>query len=71
MFSAFFEEMYKVYFDGTNLLSPVVYPGMDVSVVSLLGTVISHAYIVTGILPPDSISQLGLLFVRSKCYCVT
>ena len=43
--------MYKVYFDGTNLLSPIVYPGMDVSVISLLGAIISHAYIVTGILP--------------------
>ena len=51
MFSAFFEEMYKVYFDRANLLSPVVHPGMDVSVISILGAIISHAYLVTGILP--------------------
>ena len=51
MFSAFFEEMYKVYFDGANLLSPIVHPGMDVSVISIIGAIISHAYIVTGILP--------------------
>ena len=51
MFSAFFEEMYMVYFDGANLLSPIVHPGMDVSVISILGAIISHAYIVRGILP--------------------
>ena len=51
MFSAFFEEMYKVYFDGANLLSPIVHPGMDVEVMSILGAVISHAYIIAGILP--------------------
>lgn len=51
MFSAFFEEMYKAYFDGANLLSPIVHPGMDVEVMSILGVIISHAYIATGILP--------------------
>ena len=40
--------MYKVYFDGANLLSPIVHPGMDVSVISILGAIISHA---TRILP--------------------
>lgn len=51
MFSAFFEEMYKAYFDSANLLSPIVHPGMDVEVMSILGAIISHAYIATGILP--------------------
>ncbi len=48
LFSAFFEEAYKKLFDGSSLLCPVVHPGMDVSTV---GLIISHAYLVTGLLP--------------------
>ena len=51
MFSAFFEEAYKRLFDGSCLLSPVVHPDMDTSVLTTLGFVISHAYMVTGLLP--------------------
>ena len=48
MFSAFFEEIYRVFF---NLLTPIVGPGMDVSTSSIIVTVISHAYIACGLLP--------------------
>ena len=51
MYSAFFEETYKHLFDGSTLLCPVVHPEMDVSTLATVGTIISHAYMVTGILP--------------------
>ena len=41
MFSAFYEKAYEKLFDGSSLLCPVLHPE----------TVISHAYMVTGILP--------------------
>ncbi len=51
LFSAFFEEAYKKLFDGSSLLCPVVHPGMDVSTLKTVGLIISHAYLVTGLLP--------------------
>ena len=50
MFSAFYEDSYERLFDGSSLC-PVVHPEMDVSVLATVGFVISHAYMVTGILP--------------------
>ena len=51
MFSGFFQEAYKKLFDGSALLCPVVHPGMNMSTLTTLGRVISHAYLVTGLLP--------------------
>ena len=51
MFSAFYEEVYERLFDGSSLLCPIVHPEMDMSVLTTMGFVISHAYMVTGILP--------------------
>lgn len=51
MFSAFYEMAYEKLFDGSSLLCPVVHPDMDVSMLSAMGCVISHAYLVTGLLP--------------------
>ncbi len=51
LFSAFFEEAYKKLFDGSTLLCPVVHPGMNVSTLKTVGLIISHAYLVTGLLP--------------------
>ena len=51
MFSAFYVETYDRLFDGSSLLCPTVYPEMDMSMLTTVGFVISHAYIVTGILP--------------------
>ena len=51
MFSAFYEAAYVKLFDGVSLLTPVVHPHMDMSVLPILGTIISHAYLVSGILP--------------------
>ncbi len=72
MFSAFFEMAYKKLFDGCSLLSPVVHPGMDVSTLKVIGFVISHAYLVTGLLPVQiafpclSLSLLGTSVTVSK-----
>ena len=51
MFSAFFEEAYKVHFDGASLLAPVVHPTVNMQHLPLLGAVISHAYLSCEILP--------------------
>ena len=51
MYSAFFEEAYKYHFDGNTLLSPIVHPEMDTSLISTMGSIISHAYMVAGVLP--------------------
>jgi hypothetical protein len=51
MFSAFYEEAYKKHFEGASLVVPAIHPGMDMRAFSILGTIISHAYLVLGILP--------------------
>ena len=50
MFSAFFEEAYRKLFEGALLVTPAVHPGMDYSLLPLLGCIISHVYLVSGIL---------------------
>lgn len=47
LFSAFYEEAYVKLFDGASLLTPVDFPNLDAT----LGTIISHVYIIAGILP--------------------
>ena len=51
MFSAFFEDAYAKLFDGGSLLVPAVLPHIDESVWPVMGAIISHAYLVSGILP--------------------
>lgn len=51
MYSVFYEEAYKKYFDGNVLLSPIVHPEMNTPVLSTLGAIVSHGYLVTGVLP--------------------
>ena len=51
VFSAFFEEAYARCFDGSSLLTPSDSPFMDLSTMSTLGTIISHVYLLTGMLP--------------------
>ena len=50
-FSAFFEAAYDKYFDGCSLLTPVISPHSSKSELALIGLVISHVYISSGILP--------------------
>ena len=51
MFSAFFNECYKRFFDGGMLLTPIIHPQTDISKLPTLGAIISHAYLVCGYLP--------------------
>ena len=51
MFSAYWEEAYKHFFDGSSLLTPVLYPHVDMSVLPQVGAALSHGYLVCGFLP--------------------
>lgn len=51
MFSAFFEEAYLKFFDGASLLTPTDFPKLKAPPLSTLGFIISHAYLVAGMLP--------------------
>ena len=51
LFSAFWEESYVKNFDGEKLLVPAVHPNMDMTVLRLLGTILSHGFMVCGFLP--------------------
>jgi hypothetical protein len=51
MFSAFWECAYTAVFDGSSTLVPQVHPHIDMSVYPVLGTILSHGFLVTGILP--------------------
>ena len=51
MFSAFWEAAYEKVFDGSTLLSPVMHPQVDFTIFPLLGSILSHGYLLTGFLP--------------------
>ena len=50
-FSLFWKKAYLQYFDGESLLIPAVNPNTDLSTLTLLGSVLSHGYMVCGYLP--------------------
>ena len=50
-FTAFFSIAYRKFFDGSTLVTPAIHPGTDVAALKTMGCVISHAYLVSGILP--------------------
>ena len=51
MFSAYWEEAYKQFFDGNSVLTPVMHPSIDMLSLPLLGTALSHGYVVCGFIP--------------------
>ena len=51
MFSSFYEKVYLHLFDGCALLYPAMHAGVDLTAFSVIGTALSHAYIIAGILP--------------------
>ena len=51
MFVAFWEEAYKLYFDGSTLLTPVLHPHVDMQSLPKLGVILSHGYLCCGFLP--------------------
>ena len=63
MFSAFFDELYIQMFDGATLLYPNI--SCDMSTFEVIGSIISHAYLVSGVLP-DRIAFPCLAFILNK-----
>ncbi len=51
MYSCFWESAYLKHFDGETLLIPACRPGDDLSLLTTLGTIVSHGFLVSGILP--------------------
>ena len=51
MFSAFWEEAYIKNFDGETLLVPAIHPNTDMAIFPILGTILSHGFMVCGYLP--------------------
>ena len=47
----FYEEVYQQMFEGGSVMVPAILLHIDTSKWSLLGTIISHAYLICGILP--------------------
>ena len=51
MFSAYWEEAFKKFFEGSSVLTPAIHAGIDMLSLPRLGLVLSHGYIVSGFLP--------------------
>ena len=51
MFSAYWEQAYKTFFDGSSLLTPALHPHVDMSQLPQVGVVLSHGYLACGFLP--------------------
>ena len=54
-FSAIFEETYLHFFYGACLLHPAVHASIDMPTYSVLGEIISYAYLVAALLGPERI----------------
>ena len=51
MFSGFWKEAYAKFFEGSNLLIPMVNPHIDMTAYPIFDRIISHSYLVAGYLP--------------------
>lgn len=51
MFSAFWEHAYTAAFDGCSTLIPQTHPHINKSLYPVLGTIMSHGFLIAGILP--------------------
>ena len=51
MFSAFWDKCYANLFDGSTLLVPMLNPQTDISILPIIGRIISHGYLSCGFLP--------------------
>ena len=50
-FSAFFDEAYCHLFDGSSFLHPATHACVDMSSFTILGAIMSHAYLTVGVFP--------------------
>ena len=53
---AFWEETYLKLFEGATSLIPMIHPQIDIMVVSILGRILSHGYLVCGHFPIISLT---------------
>ena len=51
MFSGFWKSTCDRFFDGSGSLVPATHPNVDMGALPIIGTVLSHGYIVSGFLP--------------------
>ena len=51
MLSAFWAEAYTRLFEGAKTLTPMIHPGLDMTVFPILGRILSHGYLACGMLP--------------------
>ena len=51
MFTAFWEMAYSYLFEGAKILTPMINPGLDLTIFPVLGRITSHCYLACGILP--------------------
>lgn len=51
MFSAFWEATYTSLFEGSTLLTPMIHPQTDMTLLPIIGRVLSHGYLVAEVLP--------------------
>ncbi len=51
MFSSFWTETYSELFEGQNILIPMIHPQTELSYLPIIGKIISHCYLISGILP--------------------
>lgn len=51
MFSGFWKTVCDRFFDGSGSLVPATHPNVDMGALPIIGTVLSHGYIVSGFLP--------------------
>lgn len=51
MFSAFFDDLYLRLFDGSSLLYPAVHASIDVNDFTIIGSILSHAYLIADTFP--------------------
>jgi hypothetical protein len=51
MFSAFFEVLYLKLFDGSSLFYPATSAAINIDDFRIIGSILSHAYLVSGVLP--------------------
>ena len=59
MYSGFWENAYSSLFEGSTLVTPMVHPQTDMSVLPILGRILSHGYLVSDFLPVRIAMLLG------------
>ena len=51
MFTGFWGKAYSILFEGATLLTPMIHPQTDMSLFPIIGRILSHGYLASGILP--------------------